>query len=285
RVSEATTGRALKIVGGGDGAQVVASSAGGGGSDLDSAIAKSKDGVKAAIAGGHVAAVMGDTVVAVAPLEGIGDGKRAVVTSAAPSFIENVNGILLPVVIGGTVLGLVLVFVGGWLLGGYITTPIAQLEEGLLAILNGQTDKRFQLDHPDLGGLAFRIDQLLNQLMGIEEDTTDEQGRVSKAPSAAQLSAAMSVDKSGLIPADGDLDANAVAQLAAEPEGAYYARIFAEYIAAKKALGEPTDHITDATFRGRIQSMEQEASAKQGKPVRYRVQTRGKEVVLLAIPL
>jgi hypothetical protein len=31
--------------------------------------------------------------------------------------------------------------------------------------------------------------------------------------------------------------------------------------------------------------MEQEASAKYGKAVRYRVQTRGREVVLLAIPL
>ena len=37
------------------------------------------------------------------------------------------------------------------------------LEEGLLAILNGQSDKRFELDHAELGGLAFRIDQLLNQ--------------------------------------------------------------------------------------------------------------------------
>ena len=93
-----------------------------------------------------------------------------------------------------TVLGLILVLVGGWMLGNYITRPINLLEEGLLAILNGQQDKRFELDHPELGGLAFRIDQLLNQLMGIEEDTTDEQGRPSKAPSAADFREAMSVD-------------------------------------------------------------------------------------------
>lgn len=285
RVSGATTGRALKIVGGGpDGAQVVASSAGDG-SDLDAAIGKSKDGVKAAIAGGHLTAIAGDPVVAVAPLEGIGDGKRAVVVAGAPSFLENVNGILLPVILGSMVLGLVLVVVGGWFLGGYIMTPIAQLEEGLLAILNGQTDKRFQLDHPDLGGLAFRIDQLLNQLMGIEEDTTDEEGRVSKSPSAAQLNASVAVDRGGAGGGSDELDPAAVAQLAAEPADAYYARIFSEYIAAKKSLGEATEHITDATFRGRIQSMEQEASAKHGRPVRYRVSTRGKEVVLLAIPL
>ena len=73
----------------------------------------------------------------------------------------------------------------GWLLGNYITRPINMLEEGLLAILNGQADKRFELDHAELGGLAFRIDQLLNQLMGVEEDTTDDEGRVSRSPSAA----------------------------------------------------------------------------------------------------
>ncbi len=278
RASEATTGRPLRIVGTGtDGVQVLASSAGAG-SDLDTAITAQKDGLKAALASGHLAAITsGDMVIAIDPLDGIGDGKRAIATNAPASFIENITGILLPAIAGVTVLGLILVVVGGWLLGSYITGPIQVLEEGLLAILNGQTDKRFQLDHPDLGGLAFRIDQLLNQLMGIEEDTTDEQGRESKAPSAAAMAEFSDTD--------GEMDPAAVAALAAEPADAYYARIFREYIAAKKSLGEQTDHITDATFRGRIQGMEQEASQKHGKPVRYRVQTRGKEVVLLAIPL
>lgn len=284
RTSEATTGRALKIVGitaGAGDVQVLASSAGGG-ADLDAAIGKSKDGIKSAINGGHTAAVAGDTLVAVAPLDGIGDGKRAVVTTAPSSFVDNVNGILLPVIVGSTVLGLVLVVVGGWFLGGYITAPIAQLEEGLLAILNGQTDKRFQLDHPDLGGLAFRIDQLLNQLMGVEEDTSDAEGRISRSGTAAQMNAAVD---GGSGSSAGDVTTHTVSALASEDENAYYARIYKEYIAAKKSLGEPTDHITEPTFRSRIQGMEQEASQKHGRPVRYKVEMRGKEVVLLAIQL
>ncbi len=287
RTSEATTGRALKIVGvtstgaGAGDVQVLASSAGGGG-DLDAAIGKSKDGIKGAINGGHTAAVAGDTLVAVAPLDGIGDGKRAVVTTAPSSFLDNVNGILLPVIVGSTVLGLVLVVVGGWFLGSYIMTPIAQLEEGLLAILNGQTDKRFQLDHPDLGGLAFRIDQLLNQLMGVEEDTSDAEGRISRSGTAAQMTAAVDDGSSS---SAAEVTTHTVSALANEDENAYYARVFKEYIAAKKGLGEPTDHITEPTFRSRIQSMEQEASQKHGRPVRYKVETRGKEVVLLAIQL
>jgi hypothetical protein len=179
-------------------------------------------------------------------------------------------------------LGIVLVIVAGWLLGNYISRPINMLEEGLLMILNGQGDKRFELDHPDLGGLAFRIDQLLNQLMGVEEDPTDDQGRVSKSPSQQSVSEAMAVERSA---GESTADPSVVDRLAQEPESAYYARIYREYIAAKKSLGEPTDHITEQTFTTRIQGMEQEALAKHGKPVRYEVRAGDKEVVLLAIPL
>ena len=186
-------------------------------------------------------------------------------------------------ILGAVAMGLVLVIVGGWLLGNYITRPINMLEEGLLAILNGQSDKRFELEHAELGGLAFRIDQLLNQIMGVEEDTTDSEGRPSRAPSAAHFNDALSVDdKKG---ADGGLDPEAVRRLAGEAPPQYYGRIYREYIAAKRALGEQTDHITEQAFVTRIQGMEQEASQKAGRAVRYQVQSRGREVVLIAVPL
>jgi hypothetical protein len=56
-------------------------------------------------------------------------------------------------------------------------------------------------------------------------------------------------------------------------------------VAAKKAIGEPTDHISEQAFAARIQGMEQDAAQKYGRPVRYQVQARNKEVVLLAVPL
>ena len=113
---------------------------------------------------------------------------------------------------------LILVGAGAWLLGSYISRPINMLEEGLLAILNGQSDKRFELDHAELGGLAFRIDQLLNQLMGVEEDNTDDEGRPSNAPTAANFREAMSVDGSGASAGGNEagLDAAALRRLAAE---------------------------------------------------------------------
>jgi hypothetical protein len=174
---------------------------------------------------------------------------------------------------------------GGWLLGNYVTRPIDMLEEGLLAILNGQTDRRFELDHAELGGLAFRIDQLLNQLMGVEEDNTDTEGRVS-VPSKP-FTDALEVDPRRMTQSAAELtmDPEAIRRLAAEPPAQYYGRLYREYVAAKKGIGESADHVTEQAFAARMQSMEADAAQKYGRPVRYQVQARGHEVVLVAVPL
>ncbi len=282
RVGDITTGRGVLLVT--NTGDVVANS-GNAGEDVKNAVKASVQDVKNSLSTGNVVASgNGDVIFASAPLAGMGDGHRTAAVAAAPtSLLPGANAIPLSI-LGVMALGLVLVIAGGWFLGNYISRPIAALEEGLLMILNGQTDKRFELDHAELGGLAFRIDQLLNQLMGVEEDNTDDEGRVSKAPTAANFGDALSVDKSGQAHATGASDVDA-AKLAAEPADAYYARLYREYIAAKKALNEQVDHITDAAFKSRIQGMETDASSKHGRPVRYHVQSNGREVVLLAVPL
>jgi hypothetical protein len=290
RVSEATTGRALDlVVPKGDGFDVVGHSALES-KPLDDAVGgAAKDMLKNALAHQQTDNFReGDLLVAASPLPSFEDGKRALLVVAAPaSLIADPSGLALLPIFGSVAVGIVLVIVGGWLLGNYVTRPINMLEEGLLAILNGQADKRFELDHAELGGLAFRIDQLLNQLMGVEEDNTDAEGRVSRPPNAANFNDALAVDDKRMTQAAGDMtmDPEAIRRLAAEPAPAYYGRIYREYVAAKRAIGEATDHISEQAFATRIQGMEQEAAQKYGRPVRYQVQARNKEVVLLAVPL
>lgn len=283
RVADATTGRPLVLAAADkEGVQVLARSTADT-SALDNAVTKSVQDhgamgtVRAVLDKGHVdASQAGDTIVGAAPLESLGDGKSKVIVASAPALLIPDAGSLAMPVLYVTALGIVLVFIGGWLLGSYIMAPIARLEEGLLAIINGQTDKRFQLEHSELGGLAFRIDQLLNQLLGVEEDTTDEEGRISRVPTAGAMEASMGGEPSGAVAVD--------AALAQEPAGSYYARIYKEYIDAKKGLGQPTDHITEQAFQSRIQQMESE-SAQKGKTVRFKVQSSGQEVVLLPVPV
>lgn len=142
-----------------------------------------KDAALATVGSGHGSILPGgpqEFVLAAAPLSGYGDGRRAVVVAVSPSsLIESVNGLLWPI-FAVTGLGILLVAVGGWLLGNYLSRPVEEIEEGLLAILNGKTDFRFEIEHPDLGGLVFRLNSLLNQLMGVQEDDTDEEGRPSR---------------------------------------------------------------------------------------------------------
>ena len=118
------------------------------------------------------------------PLDGYAGETRGVILAAVPaSLVDSVPGLLWPVfAVSG--LGLLLVVVGGTLLGNYISGPVSELEDGLLAIINGNSELRFQLEHDELGGLVFRINSLLNAMMGVAEDTTDDKGRPSQGPSA-----------------------------------------------------------------------------------------------------
>lgn len=275
RVADATTGRPLVLTT--PAGEVLARSAAAT-PQLDDALGKeAKDLVANVAASRHASSLAaGEITVGAAPLD-LGDGKSGVLVGASPAAIfEGAGGLALPI-LGIMILGLVLVAVGGWLLGNYVTGPIQQMEEGLLAILNGQTDKRFELDHAELGGLAFRIDQLLNQLMGIEEDTTDAEGRVSRAPTAASFA---SMEVSEAAP-----DPSVAAALAAEPAAQYYARIYRDYVTQKQALGEKVDHVSEQAFTARVQQMEQDHAQKQGRPVRFQIATRGQEVLFLPIPL
>ncbi len=120
-------------------------------------------------------------VYAAEPLQGFEGGKVLLVAALAHSLVPSVAGLLWPI-FAVTLLGILLVVGGGTFLGNYISEPISELEEGLLSVINGRTNHRFDLEHPELGGLVFRINSLLNALMGVPE--TDADGRTSQPPGA-----------------------------------------------------------------------------------------------------
>ena len=65
----------------------------------------------------------------------------------------------------------------------------------------------------------------------------------------------------------------------------HYQRLFYEYVAAKRSLGDPVDHIRLETFTKRLRESEKQMSDKHGRPFRYKIEVQGREVVLTAIPL
>jgi hypothetical protein len=187
RTSELTSGAFLALARSSDkGLEMVADSRAGG------AVESALDAPPVAAAARSAAASKGvamadgaaeDRVIGALPLEGYGGTDTVLVASVPSSRVSSLSSLLWPVLaVGG--LSLVLVVFGGVLLGNYISQPVSELEDGLLAIINGQQDLRFQIEHAELGGLVFRINSLLNAMTGVPEDTTDDQGRPSKAPSA-----------------------------------------------------------------------------------------------------
>jgi hypothetical protein len=89
--------------------------------------------------------------------------------AVSTSKVASVGTLLWPIFAVGF-LGLFLVVIGGMLLGNYLSRPISEIEEGLLLIINGQRDLRFDLKHDELGGLTSRINTLLNAILGVQED-------------------------------------------------------------------------------------------------------------------
>lgn len=117
-------------------------------------------GVLAENASGHV--------VGAAPMGAYADGKAVLMAAVPVSLVASIGGLLWPIW-GVSLLGVLMVVTGGFMIGAYISRPISQLEEGLLMVINGNTEMRFELEHEELGGLVFRINSLLNALTGVAE--------------------------------------------------------------------------------------------------------------------
>lgn len=240
---------------------------------------------KLAVSGRNVTVVQaqaGRWVYGVGPLDGYATDKMVVVAAMPTSLVPSLNGLLMPI-FAVTALGLILVFVVGSLIGNYLSRPISELEDGLLAIINGNQTIRFQIEHPELGGLVFRINSLLNALMGVQEDDTDEQGRPSTSPTATHFQEALSVDESSI--ASRQVDPAVARQLAAEPSEQYYRRLFNEYLSAKRRIGDPVEGLQYEGFAERILATERELTAKYNSPVRHVLEVREGAIVLVAIPL
>lgn len=183
-ISRLTSGQALAVsVATGDSAEVIAEGTLSGQRSVFEAIRQ--PGVLARAASSLKAgrAIFDDeaAVYAAEPLQGYQGEKVVLMAAMTHSLVPSVAGLLWPI-FAVSALGILLVVAAGNFLGNYISQPISELEEGLLSVINGKTNLRFDLEHPELGGLVFRINSLLNALMGVPE--TDADGRTSQPPGA-----------------------------------------------------------------------------------------------------
>jgi hypothetical protein len=189
--------------------------------------------------------------------------------------LASVSGVILALM----GIGVLLVLAYGFVVGTSFLKPLEAIEEGVLTIINGRTDVRIDVESPEFGGLAYRINQLVNMFTGTEE--TDEEGHT------VNVSGNFAAVDDGGAPAsgagsegEGD-DAELAARLAAEPEADYHARVYREYVAAKKAAGEDVSNIPEDRFIQRLQKNAEGLVAKNKcRMVRFEVVTKGDQVTL-----
>lgn len=152
------------------------------------------------------------------------------------------------------------------------------LEAGVTEIINGDTDYSFKPVGADLDSLANGLNVMLARVLGRPEpgdDALDDDGVRGKV----QLD-------------DGDLggvpvssDAATVA-LANEPEQAYFQRLFDEYVAARRAVGDAVDSATLDAFVAKLRLSETGLKKKYNcRAVRFRVLTKDRQVTLKPVPI
>jgi HAMP domain-containing protein len=187
-----------------------------------------------------------------------------------------------------SLLGLVSALVYGFVIATSFLRPLERIEEDVLRVINGRTDVRIDVESAEFGGLAYRINQLINVFTGVSEE--DAEGRVSHAPGAPGDGAwqgSAFAEAGGAAPAggagtDGIIDDPSVAaQLEAEAPEAYYDRLHREYTVAKQAAGEDVSSIPKERFLQRIQGNEKALAQKHGvRMVRFQVDANGSHVAL-----
>lgn len=201
--------------------------------------------------------------------------------------LANETAAIAPVAVANVILmlmivGVLLVLVYGFVIGGSLMRPLEEIEEGILTVINGRTDFRIDVASDEFGGLAYRVNQLINMFTGVEE--TDSEGHTIahaehfEPVSSTQASAAGGGGGSK----DGSVDdTDAAAKLASEPEADYHERIYAEYVAAKQGVGEDVSNIPKDKFILRLQKNAANLTKKhQCRMVRFQVQTKGSQVIL-----
>ena len=180
---------------------------------------------------------------------------------------------ILLVGIGALAIGLL----GMYLTHRRIVTQVDSIEMGVIDIINGNVDRTFRPVGDELDGLANGLNVMLSRLLGRPEPGEEEFDDEGNPIVPGRVEFEEGEDKPA---ADPDL-----AALAQESEPDYYKRVFTEYLAQRKAVGNP-DEVSFENFIAKLKVNEGKLKAQyQCRAVRFRVVTKDGKVTLKPVPI
>lgn len=183
-----------------------------------------------------------------------------------------------------TLLGGMGVAIYGYMAANNIMAPIEQMEDDLLAVINGRNDVRLEVETPELGGLSYRINQLINMFTGVAEE--DDEGRAVTSSGGWEAVSITGPEPAQRSSAPGTLRETdpEVTELASMPEGQYFDQLYANYVAAKQSVGEDVSGVPRDRFIDRIRGNADHLAKKHGASmVRFKVEIVGGQVNLKPI--
>jgi hypothetical protein len=101
------------------------------------------------------------------------DNVVTVILGSVESATSDLDTLVVVLVVMG--LMLLLVLIAGFALASHFLKPVMAIEEGLLKIINGEYQYRFDIKSAEVGGLGYRINQLISVLTGEEEEEENEE--------------------------------------------------------------------------------------------------------------
>lgn len=148
----------------------------------------------------------------------------------------------------------ILAIVFALLLAHHFIKPITQIEDGLLRLMNGDWTHRFDVRSAEVGGLSYRINQLMASLLGDEEE------------------------------AEPGSEAAADAGMSADPAEARYRDLYARFQAAQRQVGQDPAGTSYEDFRARIVDNEQKILQKNpGRHVDFDIVVSGGQITFKPI--
>jgi hypothetical protein len=214
----------------------------------------------------------------------------AVVVAPAPgNFTDKTSGFVVLVsisesmagvhsagtkVIGLGLLAIVVALAASVMTAKRFIAPLDKIELGVAEVINGNIDYTFKPVGQDFEGLSNSLNVMLARLLGREEPSEEAVEEEEDGGKPAWKAEAMVIEET-----DGQAPAETVAALGAEHEAAYYPRLYGEYVAALRKLGQPTDGMSVLAFMAKLSLTEAGLREKwECKVVRFLLAVSGSQI-------
>lgn len=158
-----------------------------------------------------------------------------------------------------------------------LIAQVDQVELGVTEIINGNLDRTFRPVGAELDGLSNGLNVMLARLLGRPEPGEEEFDDDGNPVVQGRVEFEEGEEKPAVDPD--------IAALAQESEPDYYKRVYTEYVAARKASGNP-DEVSFENFIAKLKVNEGKLKAQyQCRAVRFRVVTKDGKVTLKPVPI